>query len=452
MGSTNLPEDIDKELRGPIQVNQALDVTTRQGFWNFQPDRTLTDQQDFDPYNVWYERNGGLAEQVGSGLYQVSTDGSTDSEAILETADIGIYRPGSTANVSGGVWVDTLPTGDAFYTIGYEQEGDTERLDFLVDSSGDLQFEFDSIRYTNGPFVLGPDTFERGTVTEVEDGGTKVAEVYGLRRTNGTGFVVDNYAPQRGYLYGVTLGWYGPTSVMPWIGEVGDLNGQWVQRAWPLAMIRPVGGPLVEQPNRPWSVQANSRTSGQSLQARLGGRQFSVSGQIELSAEPTFDWAEDQSVPTDGAGPNDWNVIAVFKRKAGFTGTGLGVDVLNVVPDSEDIRVLVRVVDPQYLTGVEYDEPRDTPAAQTALETDLETDTPDRVTIDTATIDGTTKVQGIGWTGGFANASNQGVGDTRIGAGFDFPVVREYPTVVLAASRTNQSATVDTNIEFLEAG
>ncbi|AGM11799.1 hypothetical protein M201_gp28 [Haloarcula californiae tailed virus 2] len=452
MGTQNLPKDIDRELRGPIQVNQALDVTTRKGFWNFQPDRDLTTRQNFDPYNVWYERNGGVTDRAGSGLYRVQTDGATqDSEAIIETSDLGVYRPGTLANVSGGTWFDVAPTGDAFYEIGYEQDGDPERLGFQVDSDERVKFVFDSSRYTDGPFTVTNGMMQDGQVTAIEDGGSTVAEVYGLVEQD-HGFQPEDWQVGRGYLYGITLGWYGPTSVMPWVGEVANAQGNFVQRAWPLAMIRPVDGPLIEKPNRPWSVRAHQGTSGTALQARIGGRQFSTSGDVLLNAEPTFDFASQQSVPTTGQGEGNWSVVGVIKRKSGYVGTALGMDALRVVPQSNNVAVLTRVVDPSFLSGVSYDEPVDVHADQTAIETDIRSDTPDRVTLAEATIDGTTKLEGIGWTGGLANASNQGTGETRISAGFDFPIIREFPTVILAAVRGNNAATVTTGVEVLEVG
>lgn len=451
----NLPEDIDRLLRGPIQVNQTLDVSTRRGFWNFQPDREVSELQDFDPYNVWIEEAGGLVGKAGTGLYTVQTDDTqAGSRAVLETADIGVYRPGTTANVSGGVWLDEAPTGDGFYEIGYEQEGSLERLNFLVDSDQSLKFEWDSERYTGGPFVLTPDHYQEGEYTEVEDDGEVVAEVYGLNRLHGSGPKASDFQLGRGYLLGITIGWYGPTSVMPWWGEVSDSNGQDVQRAWPLCMIRPVGGPLITQPNRPWRVAADTGTTNQALAARIGGRQFSTSGEVDLNAEPTFDHAAGQAVPTDGVGEGDWTVVGVVKRKAGFDGTEVGADVVEVVPRAENLAVNVRVVPPEALTGTSYSAPQDVYTDQTAIETDIDSDTPDRVTIGTNTDpeDGVTKVAGIGWTGGLVNSSNQGTGETKLGAGFSFPIVRENPTVILATPRGNQSATVSTAIEILEAG
>lgn len=450
----NEPAEIDRALRQPLQVNASLDVAARQGFWNFQPDRDLTDRQDFDPYNVWYYQNGGTVGRSVGSVYALQTDGTqADSRARLETADIGVYKPGVAAHVSGGVWLDVPPEGDAYYTIGYGEQNDPEALHYLVDSSQELKFEWDSARYVNGPLTITPDEMMAGEKTIVEDDGSPVAEVYGIAKQDGLGpDPRRDFEVGRGYVFGITLGWYGPTSIMPWIGTVSDHNGRFVQRAWPLALVRPVRGPAVEKPNRPFQVTAYNGTSGQDLQARVGGRQFATSGEVSINPSPTFDFASEQSIPSSGTGEGDWSVVAVMKRKAGFTGTELGVSRLDVVPQSVDIAALTRVVDPQYLSGVEYDEPVDVPAAQTALELDLATDTPDRVTIDTASIDGTQKVQGVGWSGGLVQSTNSSTGDTQLGAGFDFPIVRNYPTVVLAATRTANKATVTTALEILEAG
>ncbi len=96
--------------------------------------------------------------------------------------------------------------------------------------------------------------------------------------------------------------------------------------------------------------------------------------------------------------------------------------------------------------------PENLPADQTAVELDLKPDTPDRVTLDTATIDGTSKLQGIGWTGGLVNSGRGSTGNTRLGAGFDFPIVRDFPSVILASPRTSNKFTCTTSVEILEAG
>ena len=462
MPGANLPEDIEVADRGPISVTGDKSVATLTGLFNFQPDRPVTDRQDHDPFNVFQRDNGGDVSRSGGGLYQVETDGTGTAVGGLETAQLGIYRSGTLANWATGVWVDVDPAGtDSYYDIGYLGEGFPEASHFRVQGQEELEYVIDGARYSE-PVTIPREFWERGEVNDVMDGGEVVGKVYGIDPWLGDARSGGEYDASRGYLYGTILGWYGPPSLGPSLVAVGDVNGKWVQKVWPLFLFRPVGGPAIEQPNLPIRVAAHNAGGTQALQARVGGRQFSYRGDVPQSPQPTHHWSEVQTLPMDGTGTGerDWYVVGMIRRKDGgaFISTGLGMEDYKVVSTSQPLAFHARTIPLSLVDGTpSWSEPVDTHAQQTAIEVDCQADTPDRITVQEATIDGTTKLEGIKWSGDVAgtnvdnqNKSTQATGKENVG--FGFPFVREYATVILATTRSDTSDDVTTAFTVQEAG
>jgi len=300
-------------------------------------------------------------------------------------------------------------------------------------------------------------------VTEVRDDGAVVGRVYGMDAWRGESESGGTFRASRGYMLGSIVGWYGASSVMPYVVAVGDVNGRWVQKVWPLFLYRPVNGPAITNPNLPLRVAAENNGSAQALQARVGGRQLSYRGDVPLSPTPTPHWSELQSIPMNGSGTGerDWYVVAVLRRKQAseFQSTALGMDDFSVTSSTEPVAYHARTIPESLLSGsIEYGAPVDTHAQQTAIEVDCAADTPDRVTVDAAEIDGGTKLEGIKWQGNIAgsNVSDQvgaaGTATEAQNVGFGFPIVRNHPTVICTTTRSGNSDNVTTSFTLEEAG
>jgi len=464
MPGENLAEDIHQFDQGPLALTSDKPVATLRGLFNFQPDRPLTQRQDHDPFNVMTRLNGGDVRRSGGGLYQVETDGSTDAEAELATAQLGVYRPGTLVNWAIGAWIGVDPAGtDAFYDVGYGGSEFTNGLFFRIQGEESIEFHIQSGRFQDGSVVLGRDLWTQDAVTEITDDGEVVGKVYGIDAWRGGNESGGTFQAGRGYMLGSIVGWYGASSVMPYLVEVGDVNGRWVQKAWPLFLYRPLNGPAITNPNLPLRVEAVNNGSTKALQARIGGRQFSYRGDVPLSPRPTPHWSPIQTIPMDGSGTGerDWYVVAVLRRKqsAEYQSTALGMDDFSVTSSTEPLAYHARTLPESLLSGtIEYDEPVDTHAQQTAIEVDCTADTPDRVTIDEAQIDGTTKLEGIKWQGNIAgsNVSDQvgaaGTATEAQNVGFGFPIVRNHPTVICTTTRSGNSDNVTTSFTLEEAG
>jgi len=460
----NLAEDIEQFDRGPIAVTKDKPVATLQGLFNFQPDRPLTRRQDHDPFNVMTRLNGGDVQRSNGGLYKVDTDGSPDAEAELATAQLGVYRPGTLVNWAMGVWIDTDPAGtDAYYDVGYGGKTFNNGLFFRVQGEEAVEYHVHSERYQDGGVVIDRDLWEHGAVTEITDDGEVVGTVYGIDAWRNGSDGGGSFEASRGYMLGTIVGWYGPSSVLAYIVEVGDVNGIWAQKVWPLFLFRPVNGPAISNPNLPLRVTATNNGSSLPLQARIGGRQFSYRGDVPLSPRPTHHWSGIQNIPMNGTGTGEreWYVVAVFRRKSAseYRSTALGMDDFSVTSSTEPLAYHARTLPESLLSGsIEYTDPVDTHAQQTAIEVDCAADTPDRVTVDEAQIDGTTKLEGIKWQGNIAgsNVSDQvgaaGTATEAQNVGFGFPIVRNYPTVICTTTRSGNSDKVTTSFTLEEAG
>lgn len=462
MPSENLAEDIKQFDQGPLKLTKDKAVATLKGLFNFQPDRPLTQRQDHDAFNVMLRSNGGDVVRSSGGLYQLETDGTTTAEATLSTAQLGVYRPGTLVNWATGVWVDRDPAGfDAFYDVGYGGLEFSEGLFFRIQGEETIEFRIRSQRYQED-VVIERDLWERGKVTEITAGGEVVGEVYGIDPWLGGNKSGGTFQAQRGHLFGSIVGWYGPSSIMPYVVEVGDVNGKWAQKVWPLFLYRPINGPAITNPNLPLRVTAENNGSSLNLQARVGGRQFSYRGDVPLSPQPTHHWSPLQNIPMDGTGTGerDWYVVAVLRRKQSteFGQTALGMDDFRVTSTTEPMAYHARTIPESLLSGsIEYGDPVDMHAQQTAIEVDCAADTPERVTVDEAQIDGITKLEGIKWEGTIAgsNVDNQfsAANATEAqNAGFGFPVVREHPTVIVATTRSGTADDVTTSFTLEEAG
>lgn len=194
---------------------------------------------------------------------------------------------------------------------------------------------------------------------------------------------------------------------------------------------------------------------------RVGGRQFATRGEVPVSPEPTFHYADQQTLPMDGSGSTDrdWYVVAAIRRKPSGTGTGLGLAYLKLVSNAEPIAFMTRVGEVADISGtLEWDEPVDTEADQTAIEVDCATDTPERLTWGEETKDGTVKAAGGSWSGNIAGATGTGgqqkptSGEASVEETLGFPFVREHPTVVLATTRSGSTDEVTTAFEVQEVG
>jgi hypothetical protein len=107
-----------------------------------------------------------------------------------------------------------------------------------------------------------------------------------------------------------------------------------------------------------------------------------------------------------------------------------------------------RVIGEDDLSGtLDYHEPSDTHGESTYVQLDAQPDTPDRITVDTAEIDGRTRLLGKSWGGRLVSGSGQNNKFT-IGEANEFRLqfVRNNPVVLVGTTPNEDSATYTANI------
>lgn len=458
MAGDNLPAELEQALHGPHNSNGALSTATRQGLFNLKADRPLSSRQDYDAFNVRYTASGGTVTRAPE-AYELATDGTqSGSRSVLESARLGVYRAGVENEAALGVWIPDRPTGDGEIRIGYlddrlPQDGLYHRI-----TSDDWQAVATNRNAGTVQVSRSAGHWDQGTVTEHEDSeGNLVGKSYGLVEDSPAVGARD-WDPAWGYIYGVTIGWYGPLSSLFWVDAITNDVGEWRQSRQPLVLYRPLYEPSFTVPNRPLHLSVDNGTTAEQVRAQVAGRQFSIQGNVDPSPEPVWQDAIGQELPMDGTGfgANDWYPVAVFRRKDGNEGVASGLEEIEVAAPNESLAVHARLVDPQYLTNVSYTGPDDVSATQTSLEFDIQEDTTTRVTVDewTDTNDGDkVKVQGIGFRGDHIGTGAKNEATTgNLSGDLAFPIVRQIPTVVFARTRSGTSDTCDVIGKFIEVG
>lgn len=477
-GPTEDAWDNDRALRGVADINNSISVATLTTQFDLLPDTVFNGSQSFDEENVWYERNGGdVSGRVTNGvdrLIDIATDGAqTDSYASVETSQIAVYRSGAKIFAAVGAWLDDYPTGDAFFDVEYGREPRTLTTEDGTDI--DVGTEFYRLRTvanaSNDPpvdlqFRVGTDFDGDGTgeenvvdVTNTEPGGfvdfddDPKARYYAIDPLDGTGPSGITYDPKRGYIFGILIGWYGPSSVVPYITGVGNLYGAHVERVWPIGIYDPIERPSLLRPNQPLKATVDNGTTNQSLSARVGGRQVSTYGDIGANANPTQHYVVDQThdggTGTEGdvAGSN-WQVAAVIKRKANRPGTALGI-LKETVSANSGLNLQARILPESKITGtINYTRPSDVEDIASALLVDCADDTPTRLSVGTETkANGESVLVGKKFDGNLLGSGKNEVflGETE--GDFAFPLVREFPTIILFSVR-NRTANPDVDWSF----
>lgn len=448
MPGNNLPEDIEVALRHNAVANNTLETASRNALLNLKGNRPLTDRQQFDTENLWREVNGGTVERVND-LYRLATDpNQAGSVAELESANLGVYRSGAINEFSAGVYLDNgLPSDDGEVRLGFGNNEVDDGLYHVFDSQG-WAFTIEALNNEDVDTARYDGEWEQGTVTEKQDSnGDTLGYVYGLDPATGTENSEIEWDPTHGYVYGATVGWYGPSSTLVWVLAISDQGGQWVQRRWPMFLYRPVQQPAISRPNRPIHVSVDSGSTAQDLAVRVGGRQFAYQGDVEPQDKEVFEQASNIPLPEDGTGvgDDDWYPVALIRRSEPHAGVAVGLKEWQVSSTSESTYIHTRVVDPQYITGASWDPPREMGASQTVLEFDIKSDTSTRVDVEAFTdSDGVVKPQGVAVAGDHVGtgAKNTATTGSLLGS-LSWPLVRDNPTVLFARTRTGTSAELD---------
>jgi len=488
MSNENEVERHDRMLRGPTDLTGALTTAEYIAQFTIQPDGEYTGR-GFDTQSVWYEENGGSLSSLkpDATLAELTTDGSqTDSKVAIESPTL-VYRPGTELSASTGLFVDVLPQGDATYEVLYGREPRTI-TDPFTGESVDVGTEYGGFRIREDgstdrdvdlEFVIGSDRDGDGDPTEVvvpvtaggwgsedfigtfdqsQNGGPK-GRAYGIDPLDGGGKTNIDFDPTNGYVFGIEVGWYAPTAMVPYVVKTTDLAGDWKQRRHPILIFDPVDGPTVQRPNQPIRVVVDNGTSGQDLAARLGGRAGAFTGDLDVQTRPDTHTATGQSVPTTGGVTGteglNWYVVSVLKSCSTNPDAIISPETPTFSADNQAV-AMTRIADESSISGtIEYDEPSNTARKDVAFAIDAKSDTPDRLSLSTSTVDGEAKFDGVKTGEGLIASGGGGIGSEALTAPdnvFGFPIPRDKVFIVLVAARGTSDIALDTSIRIITSG
>lgn len=474
MGNNNEDDEFDEVLKGPQTITGAVNVAEYNTQFTIQPDSSFTGQGSFDEENVWYEENGGTVEsdKPNETAAVLTTDGVTDgSRASLETPTL-VYRPGTHVDVSGGVFIPgDGPTGDGKVEVLYGREPRTivdpysgESVPVGVEYAGFRLREIaGSDRNYDLEWVVGSDFDNDGVAEErvvpITDGDwgpneyitsfdpPQSADVLGLDPFDGSGPSGISFKKREGYVFGIELGWYGPTSMLPYITEVGNVAGTWKQRKWPILLYNPNEAPAIRRPNQPLRINVDQGTSGQAIEVRVGGRKGAYRGDVVREPATKTHTAPTTTISTTGgtAGTEglNWYVVGVVKSRAVDPDVVLAPNAPSLIVNNP-AGVQTRIVNESDLSGtIAYDEPSNTQRANVKFAIDAAADTPDRVSVDTYQIDGEAKFAGVKVGNGLLSSGGKNKPELNEAQDFGFTIPRDKCLVYMIAAKSNSDVEVD---------
>lgn len=251
-----------------VERQQYININSSQGL------SVLRDVQDM--------QNGGHAEaHPSTGEIHLSTGAQTDSYSSLETARWGQYTPGYIGEVGMGARLPQQPTGDAEIKWGY------------FDDKDGFYFGYDS----TGLFVafLRNGSEERRVYRDNWNG----------REPNDVDGV--NFQPSDGAIFQINYAWYGYGAI-----QFSIISSQTDEPQTNVVVhtFATEGQTSITNPNQPIQARIDNNTTSTSIDAYIGGRQYSILGkvtdQFRISSQTVTDVAVD-----NGA----WTHVASIRRK-----------------------------------------------------------------------------------------------------------------------------------------
>lgn len=266
----------------------------------------------------------------------LSTGTTSSSSALIESAEIGRYIPGYSAELGVGFRLDTLPTNNEVATWGGQGE----------DADNGIYFGYDS----GGLYVAR------------KKSGTETDKIYqsswNRDKLDGTGDSGYNLDITEGHIYQIDFTWYGYGQIT--YGVVGSVNN--VQRFIPCHTLSGFTATSLVTPNLRVFAKVDNGGDSTDLTAYVGGRQYSILGvyrpKYRLTGETNFGVSVGTTLTP----------LISFQRKTGFGDRSIKIEGVSFGVASADIRYVICL--DGTLTGASFGTPSNYTAAETAVESD----------------------------------------------------------------------------------
>jgi len=291
---------------------------------------------------VFTTGSGSLSQDPDpdTGEIELSTGTTADSSITVQSEDYGRYTPGFSAQAGVGLRVPNPPT-EGEIRWGYF-DGDNG---FYWGYDGDQQ-ELFVARIANG---------------------TEQSRVY---ESNFNGFNFENKYDQEllvenGYIYQIDFSWYGYGIINFSIVAQSDDTASDRTPAQDSTILHSItvnDDTSIADPNQPLRVIAENGATGEDVRARIGGRQYSVLGDLSQEGRITADTKTGVTIPN-----GSWNHVMSWRRRndASDGNARMQVDGFDFGGDATLKLALVKNAD---ITGTTFVNPTITNSDETLIE------------------------------------------------------------------------------------
>jgi len=353
------------EVKAPSSLFGDLTTITRRPVVDLTSSFGTSELRD----EVTTTGSGVVAEDPDSdtGEIVLSTGATADSSVELRSAEYGRYTPGYSAQQGAGIRFDSLPS-----------EGEV-KWGYFDDDDG---------------FYWGYDGSEGELFVGRRKNGSEAERVYESSFNGGDfGQIFDKKGPdpRTGYIYQIDFSWYGygilEFSIVAQTADDGANDPSQVTAS--LHRIVVEESTTISDANQPISVVAENAGGGEDVRVRVGGRQYTVLGELPSDERITAATVEDTTV-AGGA----WTHVMSWRRSTAVADPNARLSVSNI-DFALDQTVRVALVQNAALSGTNFVTPDLVDADETLVEVSKD-GTFDGLDGGTKTWEGSLQVAGTG--------------------------------------------------------
>lgn len=294
------------------------------------------------------QTTGSASITTSNGKITISTGTTANSEAHLDSAEVGRYVPGYSAEIGIGVRVPVEPTGNKYAVWGGLGSDELNGFYFGIDSAG--------------------------LYTARKVGGVELDKVYqsdfNIDPLDGTGPSGYNLDVSNGNIYQIDFTWYGYGQILYGIvGVSPDVDNKTpsggyrpTQNFIPCRSLEVSGSVSTYSPNFRIHTLVNNGSDTEDLSIDIGGRQYSIVGNYI----PKFRYSGDfrGSVNTS----TTFTPLISFRRKSDYGDRSVKLEGFDTLVSSEPCIVEIRLN--STLTNASFGTPTNHTATETAVESD----------------------------------------------------------------------------------
>jgi len=275
-----------------------------------------------------------------TGELQLNTGTTSNSVATLDSANLGRYSPGQSAQMGIGFRELEEPENGQYWQLGY------------FDGEDGFTFGHNSTclyvaQYSNGDIDK--------SVCRSNWNGENINDSLGR-----------GWTPRDGAIYQIDYSWYGYGAIRFSLVEtknISEANTEQVQNTIPVHVFTPEGDTSINDPIQPLRVEVGNGDTNEDYEGRLGGRQYSVFGDQSKVSRITNDGVTQETISS-----SDYQCLIAFTKDTGNINEATDVKYLGLQSATTSSLTQFAVFYNANLTSQgTYDNLQNTPSTETSL-------------------------------------------------------------------------------------